>query len=66
MILDISIGPIVTRQSSRVINRKVCRSDPISWMHGRYKTGGTRKGVQKGEGSKGTDQDGRRSHGTRA
>ena len=37
---------IATRQSSRVINRKVWRSDLISGMHGRHKTGGTRKGVQ--------------------
>ena len=44
--------PIATRQSSRVINRKVCRSDLISGMHGQHKTGGTRKGAQKGEGHK--------------
>ena len=30
---------VATRQSSRVIYRKVCRSDLIPWMHGRHKTG---------------------------
>ena len=34
-------------QKFAVINRKVCRSDLILWMHGRHETGVTQKGVQK-------------------
>ena len=30
---------IAMRKSLRAINRKVCRADLISWMHGRHKTG---------------------------
>ena len=62
-----SLDPyIATRQSSCAGNRKVCRSDLISGMHGRHKTGGTRKGVQKGKGSQGSDQNDRGAHGSRA
>ncbi len=42
----------------RIIKQKACRSDLIPWVHGRHKTGGTRKGVQKD--SQGSGQDGRR------
>ena len=54
-------APIATRKSSCAINQKICRPDLISWVHGRHKTGITRKDMQKV--SQGSGQNGCRPHG---